>query len=59
MTVKELIEKLNKFNPDGSAEVSTHYSDNEQGYNDDINYLSLEENRDGKLIVIIHTGEDY
>lgn len=59
MTVKELIEKLNKFNPDGNAEVSTHFCDNEQGYNDTIDYLSMEEDADGELIVVIHTIDNY
>lgn len=59
MTVKELIEKLKKFNPDGDAEVWTHYYESEQGYNDAIDFLSMEENSDGKLILVIHTNDNY
>ncbi len=59
MTVKELIEKLKKFNPDGTAEVSTHFCESDQGYNDAIDYLSMEEDADGKLVVVIHTTDNY
>jgi len=60
MTVKKLIEKLNKFNPDGNAQVFTHYYDADAKYNDDIDYLALEEDADGKLVVVIHTTDiDY
>ena len=58
MTTKELIEKLRKFDPDGNTEVRTHSWENEQGYNDAINYLSVEEdNMDGKIVLVINTAE--
>ena len=55
MTVNELIEKLKKFNPDGNAEVVEHYYDNDPEYVDDISRVTMEENPDGKLIVVLHT----
>jgi len=57
MLVKELIEKLNKFNPDGNANVLSHFDDNDPDYLDEIYNLSMEEDIDGKLVVVIHTGE--
>ena len=59
MTTKELIEKLRKFDPDGNTKVSTRYCENEPGYNDDIDYLTMEEDEDGKFVVVIHTGNNY
>lgn len=58
MTVKEFIEKLKKFNPDGNAEVCTQYYESEQGYYMAIDYLALEEDENGKLVVVIHTYDD-
>jgi len=58
MTVNELIEKLKKFNPDGSAGVCTHYCESEEGYNDAIDHISMEEDADGKLIIVIHTVDE-
>ena len=55
MLVKELIEKLNKFNPDGNAEVISHFDENDPDYLDDICRVSMEEDADGKLIVVLHT----
>lgn len=54
MTVQELIDKLDKFNPDGRAKVCTHYFVSD--YNDAIDHLSMEEDADGNLVVIIHTS---
>lgn len=56
MTVKELIEKLNKFNPDGSATVVEHYEDSDPLIFDNIDRISMEEDRDGNLLVVIHTS---
>lgn len=55
MTVKQLIEKLNKFNPDGSATVLEHFDENDDEIVDDIYKISMEEDRDGNLVIIIHT----
>ena len=57
MTVKKLIEKLNKFNPDGNLEVQTHSRDADEGLNEYPCCLCLEEDPEGsdKLIVVIHT----
>ncbi len=59
MTVNELIEKLKKFNPDGNKEVCTHFCDNEQGDNETIDYISMEEDTDGNLVILIHTDSNY
>lgn len=56
MTVKELIEKLNKFNPDGNATVLEHFDENDPDYLDDICRLSMEEDTDGNLVVVLHTA---
>lgn len=56
MTVKELIEKLKKFNPDGNATVFEHYEENDPDFLDDICRISMEEGTDGNLIVVLHTS---
>ena len=55
MTVKQLIEKLNKFNPDGNATVFGHFDENDDDIIDDIYKISMEEDRDGNLVVVLHT----
>lgn len=57
MTVNQLIEKLKKFNPDGNAEVVEHFNENDPEYLDDICRISMEEDTDGKMLVVLHTVE--
>jgi len=57
MNVNELIAKLKRFNPDGNMEVCTHYYESEQGYNEVIDYISMEEDADGKLVIVIHSAD--
>lgn len=56
MTVKELIEKLNKFNPDGDATVLDHFDENDPDYLDEIRRISMEEDADENLVVVLHTA---
>ena len=56
MTVRELIEKLNKFNPDGDATVVEHFNENDPDDLDDICRISMEEDADENLVVVLHTA---
>lgn len=55
MLVKELIEKLKKFNPDGNAEVIGQFDDSD--FFDELVKVSMEEDDDKNLVVILHTTE--
>ena len=55
MTAKELIEKLNKFNPDGNMEVVNHFEGGERYCIDDISYISIEEDINGNLVIVLNT----
>ena len=55
MTAKELIEKLNKFNPDGNMEVVNHSEYGERYCIDAIYYLSIEEDANGNLVLVLNT----
>lgn len=55
MTAKELIEKLNKFNPDGNMEVVNHFECGERYCIDDISYISIEEDINGNLVIVLNT----
>ena len=55
MTAKELIEKLNKFNPDGNMEVVNHFECGERYCLDNIYYISIEEDANGELVIILNT----
>ena len=55
MTAKELIEKLNKFNPDGNMEVVNHFEYGEPYCIDDISYISIEEDINGNLVIVLNT----
>ena len=54
MTVSELIVKLKKFNPDGNARVVENFEESPDIL-DTITNISMEEDVDGSLIVILHT----
>ena len=55
MTAKELVEKLNKFNPDGNMEVVNHFECDERYCIDDISYISIEEDINGNLVIVLNT----
>ena len=55
MTAKELIEKLNKFNPDGNMEVVNHFECSERYCIDAISYVSIEEDVNGNLVIVLNT----
>ena len=55
MTAKELIEKLNKFNPDGNMEVVNHFESGERYCIDAISYVSIEEDVNGNLVIVLNT----
>ena len=57
MTVKKLIEKLNKFNPDGNKEVVAHFMDSDPDVFEEICSIALEEDTDGKLMVVLRTTD--
>lgn len=57
MTAKELIEKLNKFNPDGNMEVVNHSECVERYCIDAISYVSIEEDINGNLVIVLNTIE--
>lgn len=55
MTAKELVEKLNKFNPDGNMEVVNHSECCEPYCIDTISYVSIEEDINGNLVIVLNT----
>ena len=55
MTAKELVEKLNKFNPDGNMEVVNHFECGERYCIDAISYISIEEDINGELVIVLNT----